>query len=148
MRVSGAWRWLLPSVLYLSAAGCSERTRVARPGSDGWFGAALPSAMPDERPRMLNDDLPFRYPVAQYRQQVQGNVLLRLFVDSAGHVIADSTRLLETSGQPALDSAALAGASLLRFRPAYRRGTAIPVSLVYPVHFRHPEGRALPGDSL
>ncbi len=97
---------------------------------------------------MLNANLPFRYPVAQYRQRVQGNVLLRLFVDSTGLVVADSTRVLEPSGLPALDSAALVGASRLRFRPAYRRGTAIPVSLLYPVHFRHPEGPALPGDSL
>jgi TonB family protein len=104
--------------------------------------------MPDERPQMLNDDVPFRYPVSLYLNKIQGNVLLRLFVAADGRVVPDSTRIIEPSGHPALDSAALAGASRLRFRAARLRGTSIPVSLLFPVHFRHPEGPKLPGDSL
>lgn len=97
---------------------------------------------------MLNDDVPFRYPVSLYLNKVQGNVLLRLFVDADGRVVSDSTRIIEPSGHTALDSAAVAGATRLRFRAARLRGTAIPVSLLFPVHFRHPEGARLPGDSL
>jgi protein TonB len=104
--------------------------------------------MPDERPQMLNDELPFRYPVALYRQKVQGNVTLRLFVESDGRVVPDSTRIAEPSGHAAFDSAALAGASRLRFRPARLRGRPVPVALLYPVHFRHPEGAPLPADTL
>jgi TonB family protein len=104
--------------------------------------------MPDEPPQMLNEELPFRYPVTLYRQKVQGNVTLRLFVDAEGRVHPDSTRIAEPSGHAALDSAALAGASRLRFRPARLRGTPMPVALLYPVHFRHHEGAPLPADTL
>ncbi|MES2522532.1 MAG: TonB family protein [Gemmatimonadota bacterium] len=96
---------------------------------------------------MVNDELPFRYPVELYVQRVQGNVLLRLHVDSTGVVIPDSTRLVERSGYPALDSAALAGAARLRFRAARRSGVPIAVSLLFPVHFRHPDGPKPAGDS-
>lgn len=103
---------------------------------------------PDELPIMANAQLPFRYPLALYGQRVQGNVTLRLFVDSAGAVVTDSTRVEESSGHVALDSAALLGAKELRFTPARRRGSAIAVSLLYPVYFRHPEATPLPGDTL
>lgn len=131
-------------VIPLIVLGCSERARSARQGSDGFFR----SGMPDERPQMLNEELPFRYPVPLYLDKVQGNVTLRLFVESDGRVVPDSTSVAEPSGYSALDSAALAGATQLRFRPARRRGTPIAVSLLFPVHFRHPEGQKLPGDSL
>ncbi len=104
--------------------------------------------MPDVRPQMLNEELPFRYPVPEYQAGVQGNVLLRLFVDSSGRVVPDSTRLVEPSGHGALDRAALLGASQLQFRPARRSGIPIPVSLLFPVHFRHPGAPPLRGDSL
>ncbi len=97
---------------------------------------------------MLNVDVPFRYPLSLYQQKIQGNVLLRLFVTSDGRVVPDSIRILEASGHSELDAAALAGASRLQFRAARLRGTPIPVSLIFPVHFRHPEGSKLPGDSL
>jgi len=142
-----AWRARPFLVLYwyvlLSVTGCSERTRSARADRGGWWN----SGEPDVVPQMLNDELPFRYPVALYVRRVQGNVLLRLYVDASGFVLPDSTRLVERSGFPALDSAALAGAARLRFRGARRRGAPIAVTLLFPVHFRHPEGPRLPGDS-
>lgn len=97
---------------------------------------------------MLNVDVPFRYPWLLYQQKIQGNVLLRLFVASDGHVVPDSTRIIEPSGHAELDAAAETGASRLQFRAARLRGTPVPVSLIFPVHFRHPEGPKLPGDSL
>lgn len=60
---------------------------------------------PDEKPRMLNEDLPFHYPPALYARKVQGNVTLRLFVDRTGQVAPDSTRIEESSGYAGLDSA-------------------------------------------
>ncbi|HYW32086.1 MAG TPA: TonB family protein [Gemmatimonas sp.] len=96
---------------------------------------------------MINDELPFRYPIELYVKRVQANVLLRLHVDSSGRVIPDSTRLIERSGFPALDSVALSGAGRLRFRAARRSGVPIAVSLLFPVHFRHPDGPKPAGDS-
>jgi TonB family protein len=130
--------------LYLGVSACSERTGTMRVGGSNWFR----SGQPDQVPLMTNPELPFRYPVSLFQRRLQGNVLLRLYVDSNGTVIPDSTRVAEPSGEPLFDSAAVAGSTQLRFQPARRRGVPIAVVLLYPVHFRHPEGRKLPGDSL
>ena len=102
---------------------------------------------PDSLPVMLNKAPPFKYPQELYAQRIQGNVSLRLFIDSDGKVHPESTTVLESSGHPALDSAAMQGSRELNFSPARRRGKAMPVSIIYPVLFRHPEGSPLPGDS-
>jgi len=78
---------------------------------------------------MLNKELPFRYPPALYAQKVQGNVTLRIFIDREGAIVADSTRIAETSGFTALDSAAMKGSRDLKF-------------------FRHPDAPPLAGDSI
>ena len=103
---------------------------------------------PDEVPRVLNTDLPFRYPAALYARRVQGNVTLRLFVDRNGQVRSDSTRIEESSGYAALDSAAVKGSQELRFVPAKLRGEPLPATVLFPVYFRHPEAHALPGDTI
>jgi TonB family protein len=104
-------RWMMPVLLPLGTFGCSERARAGRQGTSSWF----LSAMPDELPQMVNAELPFRYPIPQYLRRVQGNVLLRLYVDIDGHMVPDSTRIMESSGERALDSAALAGAQVPRW---------------------------------
>jgi TonB family protein len=106
------------------------------------------SARPDSEPVMINREMPFRYPPALYAEKVQGNVLLRLFVDTAGAVVNDSTRVVESSKVPLLDSAALSGSRELKFTPAKLRGVAMPVTILFPVYFRHPEAPPPPGDSL
>jgi TonB family protein len=106
-----------------------------------------PGPAPDEMPALLNAELPFRYPGVLYARKVQGNVTLKLFIDGNGRVVSDSTRIDEGSGYPALDTAALKGSEELRFVPAKLHGEAMPVSILFPVYFRHPEARALPGDS-
>jgi|SRR5688500_6893973 len=103
---------------------------------------------PDEMPVMLNQELPFRYPVALYAQKVQGNVDLRLFVDSTGAVRPESTMVQTSSGIGVLDSAAVQGSRELRFVPAKKDGVPMAVSVVFPVYFRHPEASPLPGDTI
>ena len=103
---------------------------------------------PDELPVMLNKDLPFRYPPSLYSKKVQANVTLRVFIDKNGEIVADSTHVAETSGYPALDSAAVRGSGDLRFIPAKTRGQPVPVSILFPVYFRHPEAPPLPGDTI
>ena len=103
---------------------------------------------PDEPPTLLTEQLPFKYPAALYARKVQGNVTLYLFIGRDGRVLTDSTRLEEPSGFPALDSAAIAGAPGLRFVPAKLHGEPMAVSILFPVYFRHPEARPLPGDTI
>lgn len=103
---------------------------------------------PDVLPKMLNTELPFRYPADLYARRVQGNVLLRIFIDSLGSVHHDSTIVLEPSGYPALDSSAVLGVQALRFTPATLKGRPMSVQIQYPVFFRHPEAAPLPGDTI
>lgn len=84
----------------------------------------------------INPVSPVRYPPALLAQGIEGRVLLRLYVDSAGNVIPDSTRVAESSGYPALDSAALVGAPELRFAPALHQGQAVAAPFLQPVQFR------------
>lgn len=105
-------------------------------------------ARPDVLPVMLNKDLPFRYPPSLYAKKVQANVTLRVFIDKEGQVVGESTHVAESSGIPSLDSAAVRGSGELRFIPAKTRGEAVPVSILFPVYFRHPEASPLPGDTI
>jgi len=115
-------------------------------------GSGLPfqtvGRQPDIAPVMLNKELPFRYPPALYAQKVQGNVTLRIFIDREGAIVPDSTRIAETSGFTALDSAAMKGSRDLKFEPAKTQGQPVPVSILLPVFFRHPDAPPLAGDSV
>jgi TonB family protein len=128
-------------VAAVMAAGCNKGD-----------GSGLPfqtvGRQPDVAPVMLNKELPFRYPPALYAQKVQGNVTLRIFIDRDGAIVADSTRIAETSGFTALDSAAMKGSRDLKFEPAKTQGQPVPVSILLPVFFRHPDAPPLAGDSI
>lgn len=102
----------------------------------------------DEPPVMVNKELPFRYPAQLYARRVQGNVMLRLFVDRDGRILPDSTRVEESSGYASLDSAAVKGSQELYFIPAKLHGEPMAVSVLFPVYFRHPEAAPLPGDTV
>jgi TonB family protein len=116
-------------IVLLALAACR-----GAPQPDGQTSQAPPPE--SEAPVALNPDVPIAYPPALYDQKVEGDVMLRLFVDSTGKLLAESTRIAETSGYPALDSAALAGAATLRFAPAKRNGVAVPTAFLQPVEFR------------
>lgn len=135
-----------PLILLAALGACvGEPARSIRQSAE----ALVPSAVSaDELPVMLNEGSPFYYPESAWNQRIQGNVVLRLHVDASGRAVRDSTTVSRTSGVPALDSAALAGSLKLRFRPARRSGTPLGVSLLFPVHFRHPDGPPFPGDTL
>ena len=106
------------------------------------------SVAPDSLPVMQNSQLPFRYPAELYARRVQGNVTLRIHIDTAGRISPESTTVVETSGYPALDSAAVTGARVLPFRPAFAKGAPLAISVLFPVYFRHPEALPLPGDTV
>lgn len=115
-------------------------------------GSSLPfqtvGRQPEVPPVMLNKELPFRYPPALYAQKVQGNVTLRIYIARDGSIVPDSTRVAETSGFNALDSAAMKGSRDLKFEAAKTQGQAVPVSILLPVFFRHPDAPPLAGDSV
>ena len=103
---------------------------------------------PDSLPAMLNESPPFLYPADLYAQKIQGNVTLRIFVDSAGVLVPESTSVATSSGIPGLDSAAVKGTERLQFAPAKKGPRAVATPVLLPVYFRHPEAAPLPGDTV
>lgn len=106
-----------------------------------------PRIVADTLPQLMGDAVPFRYPMGLYTQGVEGDVTLRLHVDSTGAVVVESLRVAEPSGHPMLDTAALEGAPALRFRPAKLGGRAVPLTVLFPVKFRVPSGTRAPTDT-
>lgn len=102
---------------------------------DGQTSQAAPPPE-SEAPVALNPDAPIAYPPALFDRKIEGDVTLRLFVDSTGKLIPESTRVAEPSGYPALDSAAVAGSTTLQFAPAKRHGVAVATAFLQPVEFR------------
>ncbi len=129
------------ATLLVSTAACSKDA-----DSSGSFPGIGPR--PDVLPVMLNKELPFRYPPSLYSKKVQANVTLRVFIDKEGQIVPESTHVAETSGFPSMDSAAVRGSGDLRFIPAKTRGAAVPVSILFPVYFRHPDAPPLSGDTI
>jgi TonB family protein len=87
-------------------------------------------------PVAINGESPFQYPADLYDQGLEGEVRLRLWVDSTGRVAPDSTRIASSSGTAALDTAALQGAGQLQFAPAHRDGRPVGAAFYQPVIFR------------
>ncbi|HET8622065.1 MAG TPA: energy transducer TonB [Gemmatimonadales bacterium] len=103
----------------------------------------LPSDVPaatgpqiEGAPVALNAESPVVYPEPLLAQRIEGTVLLRLYADSNGMIHPESTRVAESSGYPALDSAALAGAPGLRFAPAVHEGRPVATAFLQPIQFR------------
>ena len=102
-----------------------------------------PGPRPDEAPRAVaGGEVPIQYPPRLFDQGVEGDVMLRVFVDSTGRVRPESSHVAVSSGSPALDSAALQGVARLHYTPAQRGGVPVAATFLQPVEFRHPDASA------
>jgi protein TonB len=88
-------------------------------------------------PVMQNAQPPFDYPNQAWNARIGGQTRLRIHIATDGTV--DSAYVLESSGYPVLDSAALAGARRLRYRPARQGDRPVAVWAVLPVRYPLPE---------
>lgn len=86
-----------------------------------------------QQPAPLYGEVPIVYPLQLWDQDRSGETLLRVRVTATGTV--DSVEVLQSAGYPAFDSAAVAGARKMRFKPAVRNGKRIEVWARVPVHF-------------
>jgi TonB family protein len=119
----------------VAVIGCGGSSQQQGGGTAGESSQAAPPPE-SEAPVALNPDVPIAYPPALYERKVEGDVVLRLFVDSTGKLVPESTKVAEPSGYAALDSAAVSGAAALRFAPAKRHGVPVATAFLQPVEFR------------
>lgn len=123
-----------PGVLLLMAAlglGCAE---TVRPVLGSLRIGSAPTSF--QLPSMLNERPPFEYPRDAWREGVGGETLLRIHIAADGAV--DSVRVERSSGHRSLDSAAVAGARKLRYRPARHGGEPVDVWAVLPIRYPLP----------
>lgn len=103
------------------------------------------------RPELLNradvgSALERNYPPLLRDAGIDGRAEVWFYLDTLGAV--QRTLIAETSGYPALDSAALAVARVMRFSPAYNRDERVSVWVRVPIVFTLPKpdgGAALQG---
>jgi len=126
---------LLLAAAWAATSGCRQERPESR---------REPPTRQTDVPVAINGESPFQYPTDLYDQGVEGEVRLRLWVDSTGRVAPESTRVANSSGTPALDSAALAGASQLQFAPAHQDGHAVAMAFFQPVIFRRRAASSAP----
>ncbi len=81
-----------------------------------------------------NPPRPPEYPPLARRRAQEGEVLLRLDLDTQGRVTA--AQVLQSSGYPLLDRAALAAGSGWHLLPARINGVAVASYVRIPVQFR------------
>lgn len=124
MRLSGAAGALLLLV------GCADTPRAA-----GGLQLGMDEA-PLRPPTRLDAGVAFEYPPEAWEDGAGGTTVLRLLISRQGTV--DSAMVVQSSGHPALDSAALANARLLRYAPAAQGGTPVEVWGRLPVIFPVP----------
>jgi len=134
---------VLAAVAALAAPACGGRDDGSfRISTNAPIAPAYSDA--DQPPVAINPVSPVEYPVPLLEQGIEGRVLLRMYADTHGTLVADSVRVAESSGYPALDSAAVVGARSLRYSPALRRGRPIAGAFLQPIHFRSPHTQSPP----
>ena len=79
---------------------------------------------------------PFHYPEELWDAGVEGETVLRLWVNPEGRV--DTVRVERTSDYPAFDSSAVNGARDLQFEPASLGGAPVGAWVLLPVQFDLP----------
>jgi TonB family protein len=119
------------AIAVLSVA-CADTVRPVLGGLKIGSAAGGPFVMPV----LESERLPFEYPRAAWLQGVGGQTTLRIHIASNGTV--DTVAVAESSGDRGLDSAAVAGALMLRYRPAEQGGEQVSVWAYLPVRYPMP----------
>jgi len=100
--------------------------------------AGCSADVPVEWPELLPDHPTIAYPVELWDQGIEGEALLLVRVDEEG--VVDSVAVERSSGHAAFDSAAVAGARGLRFRPGRKGDERVSLWVRLPVKFTRARG--------
>ena len=125
--------WATSGFLVAAALVGPARSQEA-PGAHPPPDTAAPPAL-SERPQVLLDAQPL-YPPEAWDSDVEGDVVLLLWVDEQGGV--EAAEVISTPGY-GMELAALAAARKMRFSPARLAGTPVKVKIRYTFRFRKPE---------
>lgn len=135
--MTGAARTRLFVACVAFTLGCVDTPRAA-----GGLQLGVADA-PLRPPTRIDDGQPFEFPPGAWQDGLGGTTVLKLLISREG--IVDSAMVLESSGHPSLDSAALSQASALLFEPAAQGGEPVQVWGRLPVIF--PQADELESDA-
>ncbi len=120
-------------LIVVVVAGCADTVNPALGGLK--IGVQNAPLRPPER---LDETHPFEFPTGAWSQGAGGTTVLKLLISAEGTV--DSTFVLQSSGHPDLDSAAVANARRLLYRPARQGGQPVAIWGRLPVIYPLPGG--------
>ncbi len=95
--------------------------------------AACVADEPVQQPTPLFESAPVEFPLSLWDEGAEGETILMVHITPVGTV--DSVYVHESSGYPQFDSAAVAGAQLLRFTPGKRGDRRVDMWARLPVRF-------------
>lgn len=128
-QVKASWWVIALAPIALGSTGCADTMNPA--AGNLRIGVQSEPLRPPARRDTLH---PFEYPRAAWSRGASGTTVLKILISAEGTV--DSAFVLETSGDPALDSAAVANARYLEWDAAHQGGKPIPIwgrlPVVYP----------------
>lgn len=137
----GTGRRALGACLAAATLACADTPRAV-----GGLQLGVDDA-PLRPPVRIDEGRTFDYPPDAWDDGIGGTTVLRLLISRRGTV--DSALVVESSGNASLDSAALANARRLRYKPAAQGGTPVEVWGRLPVVFPVPESEAAtPNDPI
>jgi TonB family protein len=119
-------------VLAASLTGCADTVNPTA----GGLKLGVQNA-PLRPPVRIDSAQVFEYPRAAWSHGATGTTVLKILISETGSV--DSAFVLESSGDRALDSAAIANSRRLEWEPALRGGRPIPIWGRLPVIYPRPE---------
>ncbi len=123
----------------VATAGCVDTPRAV-----GGLQLGVNDA-PLRAPIRIDSGQRFQFPEGAWQEGLEGTTVLKLLISREGTV--DSTIVLESSGHPSLDSAAMSQASALQFEPAAQGGEPVQVWGRLPVIFPPADEMELDADT-
>ena len=140
--VTAAWLWVLLAVGVLTLFGWLGYRALQGPAASGPVSittadttSVVSVAGNNDAEPLPNNPMP-SYPAAALDAGVEGDVIVRLQIDSNGRVSHAAVIGHDGGVDPALDRAAIQALQQWRFQPAMRDGRAINSVVQVPVEFR------------
>ena len=129
-----SWAPIFGAGVIAGLTGCADTVNPAA----GGLRIGVQNA-PLKPPVRIDSLHPFEYPPSAWSFGASGTTVLKILISETGSV--DSAFVLQSSGDPALDSAAIVNARRLVWEPAEQGGRPIPIWGRLPVIYPRPEER-------